>query len=238
MKDGSQDPVSCPGSRCSEGCFQGCCPGPESRPRWDRSLLRAGRTRLGCSPRASARGNPLGRVRAARLGCSPRASARGNPLGRVRAARLGCSPRASARGNPLGRAQGLGCSPRASARGNPLGRVPGARLGCSPRASARGNPLGRVRAARLGCSPRASARGSPWGGCGRHGWDAALAQARGEIRWGGWRQLPEASGFRGRSPATEPCFFKRTRGWGAPPSGSGAAGEERRAASPAGTIGR
>ncbi|GIU76788.1 MAG: hypothetical protein KatS3mg005_0026 [Bryobacteraceae bacterium] len=44
----------------------------------------------------------------ARLGCSPRASARGNPLGRARATRLGCSPRPRPRGNPLSRARRTG----------------------------------------------------------------------------------------------------------------------------------
>jgi hypothetical protein len=38
-------------------------------------------TRLGCSPRASARGSPLGGRRGAPFGCSPRAGARGSPMG-------------------------------------------------------------------------------------------------------------------------------------------------------------
>jgi hypothetical protein len=167
------------------------------------------RDTVGMQPSRKREGKPVGEARGTQLGCSRRPRAAGNPLGRVRRARLGCSPRASARGNPLGRREGHswdaaaaqgrreirwgGCAGHgwdaalAQARGEI--RWGGARdtVGMQPSRKREGKPVGEARGTRLGCSPRASARGNPLGRREGHSWDAALAQARGEIRWGGAR---------------------------------------------------
>jgi hypothetical protein len=168
---------------CAErGGFSGCryfgsAQGRRGTPRdtvGNRLLSRVKATRLGCGPRASARGNPRGRAQETRLGCSPRASARGSPWGGR--GKHGWEPLALA-----GQGNAAGMQPSAKAEGKPRGEGAGNTVGMQPSRKREGKPGG-AREARLGCSPRASARGSPWGGRGKHGWDAALAQARGEAR--------------------------------------------------------
>jgi hypothetical protein len=153
-----------------------------------RGETRWGRTRrgtVGMQPSREREGKPGGeRGDRAQLGCSPRASARGSPLGRAPEHSWDAAL-AQARGETRwgGRA-GAQCSPRASARGSPLGRAPehgwdaalaqargetrrvehaGARLGCSPRASARGNPWRRARWGTVGMQPSRKREGKPGG---------------------------------------------------------------------------
>ena len=125
----------------------------------------------------------------ARLGCSPRASARGSPLGWARVGTVGMQPSRKREGKPVGLgASGHGWDAAlAQARGEVrwAGRD-GTRLGCSPRAGARGNPLGWARPGTVGMQPSRKREGKPVGlGAAGHGWDAALAQARGQARWAG-----------------------------------------------------
>jgi hypothetical protein len=106
-------------------CFLPAGLGQDVAQGWESGGRVGGRpeTRLGCSPRASARGSPLGGARGSTVRMQPSRKREGKPIGGRRGAAFGCSPRASARGSPSGaRETRLGCSPRASARGNPVGR--------------------------------------------------------------------------------------------------------------------
>jgi hypothetical protein len=95
---------------------------------WDAAIAQArweirwgGRpgAQLGCSHRASAMGNPLGRARRGTVGMQPSRKRDGKSAGEGRGARLGCSHRASAMGSPLGRAGRLSAMDCAMERGRP-----------------------------------------------------------------------------------------------------------------------
>ncbi len=59
---------------------------------WERQLPRSRRAQLGCSPRASARGSPLGGSRRGMGGMQPSREREGKPVGRARRAKVGNRP--------------------------------------------------------------------------------------------------------------------------------------------------
>jgi hypothetical protein len=178
------------------------------RPRQERSSSRAGRTRLGCSPRASARGSPWWMARR---------SCRNRSLSRPAAASLAArNPLASCQSgqSPSGAASGtveLAC------RANSAGMQPSRKREGKPvveGAAAVSEPLALAACGRFarGSEPARilSERSQPLGGRvrngrarvpGEHGWDAALAQARGEARGGGGGGRVGTARSRGSVPA-------------------------------------